>query len=71
MDDAGHFSLYCELTSDIRTEFPTEVHQKTDIDVCAEKNVLLRNLYDRKCLRITAKYLDVRRNYLYQCQGEE
>ncbi len=74
LDDEAHFALYCDLTSGIRTEFLTEVHNETDIDVYAEKNTLLKNLYHKKCLRITAKYLEMmwtyRRNHLYQCESE-
>ena len=75
LDDEAHFALFCELTKELRTDFLREVHNRTDIDVYAEKYELMSNLFKRKCLRITAKHVEkmwlYRRNYLYQYSEEE
>ncbi len=58
LDDEMHFALYCERTKDLRTNFLSEVHAKTDIDIYGEKYNLLKQLLSKGCLKMTARHLE-------------
>lgn len=58
LDDEKHFVFDCECNVVTRTNWFTKLHNKHDVNVYADRSIVMKEMLSMRCLKVSARYIE-------------
>ncbi len=75
IEDEFHFLMFCDKLKDVRTAMYLDLHEKTEVDLYGDKEVVLKELLHNDNIKAFARYVETmwlaRKEVLFNMEDEE